>query len=175
MKELAASIFVSTRNASTEVREGLQSIRQHIRRLNDQIDAVKAIPPVLETAIARMESYVDGKADFARSQVPRVAEFMDVSMYDGPRMEKVEYFAMAYLAPLIKQCMADQLKAAYATVKGISDDDRERQLEKLGVELLDAELVEESIIRDAERAGFQLSRRAKADPRAVLAADKDLP
>jgi hypothetical protein len=57
----------------------------------------------------------------------------------------------------------------------VTDDERQRQLAKIDKDLLDLELLEESIVRAGTRAGFKVRRRPDSDPRAVLAHDNDLP
>lgn len=49
------------------------------------------------------------------------------------------------------------------------------RVETLEAEILDLELAEEALIREAERANVPVMRRDSADPRAVLAADAALP
>ena len=57
----------------------------------------------------------------------------------------------------------------------LSLQERRRLLSGVESDLFDAELTEESIIRDAEAIGFPLLRRRDADPRAVLATAEVLP
>lgn len=62
------------------------------------------------------------------------------------------------------------LDLLYADGDGIGDTERKSQLARLSDEILAAERAEEMAVRAAEDAGFDILRRADADPRAVLAA-----
>jgi hypothetical protein len=73
----------------------------------------------------------------------------------------------------IKQAMREKMAAAGRT--GLTDAKCEAKLTALDRELLDLELVEESLIRTAERGGFAIPRRHDANPLAVLADDSVLP
>jgi hypothetical protein len=53
----------------------------------------------------------------------------------------------------------------------IATSDRCARIEAARAELLQAELMEESAIRELERVGVTVERRADANPQAVLAAD----
>jgi hypothetical protein len=72
----------------------------------------------------------------------------------------------------------ETVKAQVATIyqgnPGISESERQRRLEDVDRDLLDAELAEESIIRAAEASGFPVLPQ-QLDPQALLAADEALP
>ncbi|HEX3860381.1 MAG TPA: hypothetical protein VHY35_01660 [Stellaceae bacterium] len=85
----------------------------------------------------------------------------------------------AVLAWLFRESMIEALEDE---IDAIADDsralpaaDRASRRRKIEADLLAAERREESFIRLAEASGLNLSRRAGADPRAVLGLDSDLP
>lgn len=74
-----------------------------------------------------------------------------------------------YVAQLLGDQMQLQIAEFYAASSGIDEVERAKQLDELDAQLLQAELVEEGLIRSAENGGFAMSRRRDADVRAVLA------
>ena len=87
----------------------------------------------------------------------------------------VEHFAVALGADRYGDHLKKKLKDHYVERPGISDKDREKELARIDADHVAAELVEESLIRNAERADIMLQRRRDANPAAVLAADEVLP
>lgn len=79
------------------------------------------------------------------------------------------------LASFILEGMEASIDAAYKTIEGINEDDRQAETDVLNRKILDAELSEESLIRAANRSGFKTLRRPDADPLAVMAHDSALP
>ncbi|MBU1313605.1 MAG: hypothetical protein KJ947_11575 [Alphaproteobacteria bacterium] len=176
LKKTATDLLKRTRHAADELRVGLESIRQHIASLNQEKERVKALPPPIETAVERMEQWIDGCAAPARRRLHDATRFTWPSgTYEPPQYTADEHLAAAYLGPFMKQSLTAELEEVYKTTPGISDEDRAERLDHLDGDLLDAELTEESIIREAERAGLALPRRANADPRVVLAPDEFMP
>jgi hypothetical protein len=81
----------------------------------------------------------------------------------------------AYLAPMFGEVVKKRVADVYQNTAGITEAERQKQMEAVDRDLLDAELAEESIIRAAEASGFAILRRSNASPMAVLAADETLP
>lgn len=59
--------------------------------------------------------------------------------------------------------------------QGLTEAERDAERTRLEAELIAAELVEEALVREAERSGIVLERRADAHPAAVLAPDAAMP
>jgi len=71
--------------------------------------------------------------------------------------------------------LARQIADLYRTDPGVTAPQRATDRIEADRRLLDLERQEEALIRSAERAGFDVMRRADADPRAVLSSDEVLP
>lgn len=174
VNKLVSDLTDQTREAGNQLRDGLISIRDHIAKLNRRKEEITTRPPEEKVALARMADWVNAQSAHARSEVPAASRFTD-AVHHPVEYFKFDKMAVAYLSGSIKEVLSAEIRALYKKSPGISDDDRASQLEALDDDLLDAELAEESIIRAAEAMGFHMTRRANADPRAVLAHKKDLP
>lgn len=176
VQSLIDGIMKRARSAPGDLADGVSGIRAKIDSLKAEREQVEKRPPPLAVAIARAEKWVDRRANAARNSLPSLGVFCGPD-YEDQGYLPFEYMAAGYLAPLIKAALKEDLTSRYeaAGQDEISDEERREELRSIDRQLLDAELTEESLIRAAEMAGFALSRRADADPRAVLAMEEDLP
>ena len=166
--------MTAQRAAMDTLSDGLESVRREIAALHEEHEDVSMMPPPIETALKRVDEYV------ALLQRPlesaSAMEFMVAEEYRPPALlYNVDHFAVALGAEQYGKHLKKRLREAYADQPGISDADRQKELARIDADLMAAELVEESLIRNAERAGITLQRRRDANPAAVLAADEALP
>ncbi|MFK0331115.1 hypothetical protein ACIQUB_08330 [Rhizobium sp. NPDC090275] len=168
-------VFLSaTKKAGKDLGDGIEALREQIVRLREQRGRLLSVPVNKTVALERAERW-------ARSKV-EISTIVDGSMFVGasPNWRGPEMtleaafgaFAGEFLINGVRRAVEHQYAAG---LEGISEDDRVVKLMEIDRKLLDAELSEESIIRTAEAAGFPATRRADADPRAVLAHDEVLP
>lgn len=75
----------------------------------------------------------------------------------------------------MRQALTMRLDNVYSKKSGLTDEERAAAIGAADRNLFALEMAEEGLIREAERAGIDVLRRADADPRAVLAADEVLP
>lgn len=149
-------------------------------QIRDEIAAVnKEIREIKERPIGRDESFARVDAFIAHEQANAGGDMLHAMRLPGENnflyTPPVERLVRTYLFPLLGEKLKAQILEAEKAEPGISEIERAKILDELDARKLQAELVEESIIRAAERAGFTMSRRANADPRATLAFDEDLP
>ncbi len=169
-------LMAKTRTASDEVRDSLESTRKRIAELRSERGKIEAMRPTKEETVARYLAWARstgvrkpaGVASFARGKFDPNSEWLPTP---DPVALLVEY-AWSNVAAGVRVAV-DELYADGRPF--ISEEDRTLRLDDLDRQILDSELVEEAIIREAERVGFKLDRRADADPRAVLADASALP
>ncbi|TGQ01415.1 MULTISPECIES: hypothetical protein [unclassified Mesorhizobium] len=163
-------LVAGQRKAMAGLTEGLEAVRAQIRGLKERRAKVEVQPPEIEIALQRVDAWIKpmrGALEIFRAPDFAAADgfrFPSVAGFEGP-------LALAVVADLASDAMKAKIRTAYETKPGISDQDRKAELLRLDQTLMEAELVEEELIRNATRAGINLLRRADADPRAVLAAD----
>jgi hypothetical protein len=166
----------SAKAAGDGLRNSLAGIRTRILDLQDRRSSIEGQPASLEEAFDRLERWADVRSEWARSRLPTSEMFLaPPTRFQAPGVYSEEHAAMAFLKPLIVDALRKDIEHVFDNNPGISAEARAAALAAIDLELLDAELTEESIIRSAESAGFQIARRADADPRAVLADDRELP
>lgn len=165
-----------SRKAADELSEGLESVRAaRIASLNAEREAIATVEVSMAEAEARVDQYMSELrgplADFY------VGHFMAAGKFDKPLPKDPGLLALALsgeqLGEYVKKKMRRQMEQSGHT--GLSVAEREAKLTAINRELLDLELVEESLIRTAERGGFEVLRRHDATILAVLADDSLMP
>lgn len=161
------------RQATKEAGDGIEQIRAAIAVKVDEREQIAAAPVPYDVALQRLNAWTDRLAEpLHRFGMWKFSEFED---YRAPTIGDPAWFMLAASAELARPILIADLAAWYEKHAPLDDSDRAARLKKLDAELLDLELAEESLIRETERAGMTILRRANADPRAVLAHDGDLP
>ena len=173
------SALSGSRSATQRAAMGITQIRDLRLRLVDQRDEVSRRATPREEAIAAMDRDLARQIEVATDQInlssllrpggPGPALHLDLSSHALPGL-----LAAANLGGL-REVLIGMIDADLDGVTTMSREDKDRELKRIDTEILDAELAEEAMIRDAERAGLTALRRGDADPRAVLAADSELP
>jgi hypothetical protein len=174
-KEKVADIVVRTRSANAEIAQAIEDLRNQLIDLRQMRRIIEAKPITEEAALADVDAWVSSEVRRARELAPPPSYF--ATDPKKRRRSNVDIVAAmhAYLGPILAGAMKAEVSAWFADRKGLTDAERSSELAKIDRQILDCELAEESIIRNAENGGFQILRRAEADPRAVLAHDKVLP
>ncbi len=166
------SVTKGKRGAS-DLFEAIQSTRASIDTLQRRRQSIELAPVSADEAIARIKDWKSGAAE--RSALRDLAARFTQKTFRLPS----KAIDMDVLVALCLGQIEDALVALVTEMSGdgagVADADRAAKLEALNEELLALELEEESLIRSAERLGLDVLRRAKADPRAVLAHDEVLP
>lgn len=176
-KAIAAlsKLVVDASEAERELTEGLTALRNRIRELQKARDDLLDARPTLESALARVDDWGDSLAVRARKQAPAPGDFVRGPVhYVTPPVGELSALTV-FLGPLLVNAVKGQVRELYGESTGITEDDRQQQIEVIERDLLDTEMAEESLIRSAKRAGFPLLRRLDADRRAVNAPDSRLP
>ncbi|RJS95283.1 hypothetical protein [Salinisphaera sp. Q1T1-3] len=137
--------------------------RANIERLKAERAEVVARPATPTEAEARIDAYLASQAEQYRRRV--TVERLKLRADLDALGDKDDAFFAFYFR--------DQIKAALMaeTADGMDAADRSAELERIDTALLEAEQAEESAITEAEQRGHYITRRADADPRAVLAFD----
>lgn len=171
-KEQTKGITKGKRGAS-DLFETLQATRASIDNLQRRRQSIDLAPVSADQAIARIKDWKSGA-----TQRPALrdlaARFTQKTFRLPSNAIDMDVLAALCLGQL-EAALVDLVTEMSADGAGIADADRAAKLEALNEELLALELEEESVIRSAERLGLDVLRRAKADPRAVLAHDEVLP
>lgn len=181
MKSAIASItslLRANRDALGTVRDGLEALRRQNRETREAIADVDGIPCDEAAAHARIDKLVEGWVIGvqSRSYVPSPAALTaSPANYNGLGLAFMEPALATYLAPSLAAAMKAEASKHLGKHPGITSAERAARLDKLDRQLLDLELAEESIVRNAIASGLPVHRRARADPRAVMAADSELP
>ena len=157
-----------------QIAENLESLRESILDLIESQKQVERLPVDEQTALDRVEDWVRQQANDVTGQLSPSTFGQSSQRYRFPKVDLSAAVAK-YLAPQVEVAMKDAVSRFYQTTTGLSESERSRRLDDIDRQILDLELAEESIIREAEKYGMTLQRREDADPRAVLAHDSALP
>ena len=168
----------SASKAADDARRSVDELRALRVRLFDERDDVASRPRPLAEA-----------QDAAAAAVLRAAEqaLADVSLRGlmrpgdnrGPRLdltgEQAGALALAASVEGITELISARLSQAYeGQSEPMSATEQADELKRIDDEILAAELAEEGTIRALEGAGLEVARRSDADPRALLAHDREL-
>lgn len=162
------------RAAKDQFGAGIKTIRAYIAKLQTDIAHVLSLPVDEETAQQRFSDWLKGyKDNFGWRLDPETFARREFGHF--PKPSDAEYLLLYLLDEYMGEAMSKRISHFYKETSGITGNERAAELGVLRRNLLDAELAEESLIRAAESAGFKVSRRPDADPKAVLAASTMLP
>ncbi|MEI8715871.1 hypothetical protein [Mesorhizobium sp. ISC11] len=166
----------ATRKATNELADGLQGVRDRIAKLAKERQAIEEAHSSLDMALERLEQHrlylrqpLDSYYVGAFLAAPGVRQDFGMNTDNAARL------ALALGADAWAKEMDAKIRASQASRPGLTNEERAAKIEAIDAEMLDLELVEESLIRNAEQAGFEVQRRPDANPAAVLAHDSALP
>ncbi len=165
----------ASKAAADEINSGIVSIRSRIADLQEEVRTVANSPVPIDQALSRVDEWVGISTAQYLKMAPQPSEFAASSgNYRMPGF-KPDVTLVWLLADKLAVEAKRHVSDYYRHLTPLSDEERDLRLAALDRKLLDCELTEESMIRQAEDAGFPICRRDDADPRAVLAHDKVLP
>ena len=153
----------------------VDAMRDQIGALREDRAAIECAPRPLPDVMAELDAHLDFLATAS----------VDALGLNGLRARgaAVELKASAPITlgllvaaarePL-RRILEDQLSDLESARPGMSDQDRLARLTEIDRAILAAETAEEAAIRQLERQGVMIARRADAHPLAVLAADAAL-
>ncbi|MDP2779841.1 hypothetical protein [Devosia sp.] len=160
-------------DASRALVSGVELLRRQIQELREQRRTTSLAPVDEAEARRRLDSWVsDMRGQVLEQLSPAMFTAPDYQPRTPPANSPITTSAIAVL---LGEMYSELIARQYSQVSGITDDERKAALRQIDADILDAEMTEESIIRNAEQAGISIMRRRDADPRAVLAFDADLP
>ncbi|TAY68453.1 hypothetical protein [Rhizobium leguminosarum] len=174
----AIDAFKRATSVSSVISESLEEIRQRIDDLKFHREEITVLPVTEEVAVSRAVQLMRMNIASAQKKVGLPLRFATAPDKWKSRYEPTDDFGslmLAYLGDQLIDAVTAEIKQAYEDRPGITDQERQKRLDANDREILDAELMEEAIIRQAEQQGFSIERRVDADPRAVLAHESALP
>jgi hypothetical protein len=177
--DVASDAIRTATTALNSFRQQLDEIRKQIAAQHVEHDRIKHMPADAVTAEKRVDDWVAAEKKHGSSHHSIVHKFT-WPLYrfskDGqpslfPRFEQTAaYYVLDVVAARLKEEISENL----AGKEAISDEARDVQLAQIDAEIARLELQEETLIRQAERAGLVAPRRANASAAALLAPD-DIP
>lgn len=178
LEKLAARLKTAAKGSQDACR-ALQELRALAARLRDERAEVLARPIPLAEAQSAAASAVMGDGarllgDLSLAELTRPTDGRTPTL----RLTADQRAALAFAAAatevvkVLTTRLADHYRAH--NLQGIGADARAAELARIDAEALATELAEESVIRGLEAMGLPVLRRADADPRALLADDREL-
>lgn len=176
MADKTKSALAGVRSVFAAFSQGLEDIRSQIEDLKAERDTIERMPVDEATAHRRAEMWVSSAVTNAMKSAHSPLRFVaDPSRWRLPSFDVLAETMIAYRGDALASAMKQEISEIYQSEKGLTDAERADRLADLDHSLLSAELSEEALIREAEASGIAVSRRADADPRAVLAHRDALP
>jgi DNA repair exonuclease SbcCD ATPase subunit len=174
-----AALFSAHRKAANDLRADIDDIEGEIVSLQNELDRVLNAPVDAATIKERVEALIASSIASAEDALSLNAltwrEYSDYRLFvrDSPLPRKATLGLIAILGD--KDSIRDKLitYVAGGAQNGISDSEREREINRLEAALAERERVMERIHREAEVAGVTIPRRPNADPAALLMPDED--
>lgn len=156
---------------------GVEQARRLIAEVEDQVRDLSNTPVDLDTALSRVDDWLETISDGALKCFPFVLVTDPKPESIGARPTDDHYAPLLWLGVRDKvgAALKAELRRRYAEGAGITPSERQINSRELDRRLLDLNLTEESLVRAAEGRGVAIHRRGTADPRAVLAPDEALP
>lgn len=172
-------LFAGQRSATRAVHENVEAIRVEILRRRDEVERIAAMPADRDDALAALDAGLDRMAERGAGALSigslahpgHRTPNLNLNVPANLTMDVVALVARGHL----RDVLAEKLAEFYDGRDVMPNAKRGPRVGILEVEILDLELAEEALIREGERTGLPMQRRADADPRAVLAADAALP
>ena len=181
MSGVIQKLFAKQRSATRDLLDGLEKIRVRNVVARDAIANVEALPVPRDVAEAALDRGIQQMAQrlLLSPHVDRLVRPINGrSSFDlGSIPDNLVGPWLAAVAPdALRAVFTEQLDAFYANRReDLPVAQRPARIAALEREVDDLERVEEALVREMERAGLSVLRRADADPAAVLAHDDALP
>ena len=186
--------LTATRTATAEALRVIDQLREEISSVKDEIATLEAAPQPVATALAAFDAWAARTAAVGLSAMP-FGIFLDPAEANiGPALphhtirvgdgivRDYDHATRALLGlllasnlPAMRMLVAEQLATAVDGMETVTPEARAKKLKAAAARLLEAEMAEESAIRQLERAGVSIDRRPDASALALLASDDALP
>ena len=173
--ENSATVALRIKSLNQDITQAISALRDRIADLKNQRHDVDSNYVDRDTAMQRVDAYLNVVVSRARNAAPSVRQFVhNEKHWHVPSFDQ-DAAVILSLESSIRKNLQDQIDLFYQSENGIEDFERAQMLADIDRKILDVELAEEAIIRSAEKAGAIINRRWDADVRAVLASDRVLP
>ena len=172
------SARTSAGKAADDATRAIDELRGLRTRLLDQRDDVAGRPRPLAEAQDAAAAAVLRAAEQALADV-NIRGLMRPSDNRGPRLdlstEQANALALAASVEGATALISARLVQAYeGGPEPMTASQQAAELERIDDEIFSAECAEEAVVRQLEQSGFEVQRRPDADPRALLAHDREL-
>lgn len=166
-----------------ELLNAVDAARDQISALRQDRTQIEAAPRVLADVMTDLDAHLDSLATDAidalslyqlRDRRGTFGLRLSQSGLPDVGLQTLLGVVIAVARGPIRDLIEGQLRDLDAARPGMNEGDRAARLAALDAEILRAELAEEGAIRQLERLGVQIGRRADASPLAVLASDAAL-
>lgn len=175
----------SAANLIAQAWADLDDLRCQIQAARAEIKSLETMPLPLSEAQPRLADLVKLAGDLWTNsrgyslsrralEVRGLAETVTLGVFpSSSRESQPEMFKfLCWLLPdQVQQALATSLKAEYTAMPEppLSTEARDKALTDARKHLMDLEVAEETLIRDAESGGLPMARRSDANPAVVLA------
>lgn len=187
MLELFKSL-TKTKAAAMGLHDLLDQSREATAEAKARLAAIEAAPQDVEAALASFDDWLDRAATSAVDRLG-VGYALDPA-WRGPELPILHTGGARDATPAteillglvaligrdtLHQVVKGQIEDRLGGETGMTAETRTKKSKAAHGDILHAELIEEKIVREMEAAGVAVSRRADADPRALLASSDSLP
>ena len=175
-----SKLFARQKSATRDLVDGLEKLRVNNLVLRDQAEGLRRLPVDRKRAIAAVDAGIAALAGQYddRHLIGGLTRPMDGHPHlalDRLPANMAPAFLAVVVPDLLRAALIERVDGFYADREDPPENQRAKLIAQLEAEIADLEAAEEGLIRQAERSGLPILRRADADPRAVLAADTSLP
>ncbi|NGM47951.1 hypothetical protein G5B31_20755 [Rhodobacter sp. SGA-6-6] len=182
--------FRKSQASSMTLLDLLDQARDAVAEAKERAEAIRHAPLDEATALARVDAWLDATAtaavdrlgleystqpEWTGPSLPMPVFPGDTSPNAKPGLEVLLGLIALTNREHLRDVIAGQIGDRLAGEPGMSDQTRAKRLTQAERDILEAELAEEAIIRQAEASGIAVARRPDASPIALLAAAASLP
>ena len=161
-----------------ELREAIEDIRMERLRLIDEKKAVEHSPWPREQVHAAIARGLDAIEERARTALylPDLVRGQYAPRFPEPPEKAMLALLVAANREGVERLLQDMVEATYSAPNTTprTREQREAEIARLDEALADVERAEECAIREAERHGLSIARRADIAPDLLLRSDKAL-
>lgn len=184
--------FSKQRTALTSAFDALDEIRAAICAKTTEIETLRSAPRPVDEALQLLDFWIDAASTAAIDRLPlrrlldsrNTAPDLHPEILRAPgevtpncRPDTEMLTALLFLAgrEKLREVIEGQLSDLTRGRETLTDPERAERIAQAQADLHGLEMAEEAIIRQTERAGLTVSRRADAAALILLAADASLP
>lgn len=171
--EKLKSAFVNQTKAAAAVGAAIEEVRGAVIAKANALHQLRAMPIPQAEAEAILDKEIARHVEAAGRAVARAVGGLTLGKRGAlnldPTPDEAVSLQIAMNPQGFRKMAVAELTSQYKGREAMPRDQRAARIAEVEAELLDLETTEEAMIRQAERAGLEILRRANADPRAVLA------